>query len=123
MTVKTKTLNTCVNAAILYSCETWGSSSLAKVETLHRKAIKMTLSLKRNIPNDILYIETGLVPLQGCIYKRQYKFWSKIVEDIKNDPHSPVLIIYQQAIDCNLPYVKHYMKLHRGFSDADECYR
>ena len=123
VTVKTKVLNTSVNASILYSCETWGPSSLAKIETLHRKAIKTSLSLKKTIPNDILYIESGLVPLLGSVYKRQYKFWSKILRDIDSDPHSPVSQIYQHAIDRNLPYVKHYRKLHEKFNDAEECMR
>ena len=45
VTVKLKVLRTCVNSAILYSCETWGPSSLVKLETIHRNAIRIALSL------------------------------------------------------------------------------
>ena len=45
------------------------------------------------------------------------------MNDIADDPHSPISQIYKQAINCNLPYIKHYVKLHREFNDADECMR
>ena len=123
VTVKLKVLDTCVKAAILYSCETWGASSLVKVDNLHKKAIRTTLTFKKNTPNDILYVESGLTSLKGSIYKRQYKFWTKILEDIDSDPLSPISQIYKQAIDVNIPYIKHYQKLHRDFTDAYECKR
>ena len=72
VTVKLKVLDTCVNAAVLYSCETWGATSLVKTDALHKNAIKTT-SLKKNTPDDILYVESGLTSLKGSVYKRQYK--------------------------------------------------
>ena len=102
VTVKLKVLDTCVNAAILYSCESWGATSLVKIDAIHKKAIKTTLSLKKNTPNNILYIESGLTSLKGSVYKRQYKFWAKILKDIDNDPHSPISQIYKQAIECTI---------------------
>ena len=30
--------------------------------------------------------------------------------------------IYQQAISCKLPFIKHYMKLHEEFTNADACW-
>ena len=121
VTVKLKVLRTCVNSALLYSCETWGSSSLVKLETIHRNAIRIALSLKRHTPNVVLYTESGMKSLKGAVYKRQYKFWSKILKDIEDNPHSPISEIYKQAIKYKLPYVKHYMNLHNEFNDADEC--
>ena len=121
ITVKLKVLQTCVNSALLYSCETWGPSSLVKLETIHRNAIRIALSLRRTTPNDILHTESGLEPLKGTIYKRQYNFWSKIMKDIEERPNSPISVVYQQAIACKLPFVKHYMMLHEEFSDANDC--
>ena len=60
VTVKVKILNTCVNTAILYSCETWGASSLSKIDIEQKKTIKTALCLKKNTPSDILYVESGL---------------------------------------------------------------
>ena len=70
------------------------------IDALHKNAIKTTLSLKKNTPNDILYVESGLTSLKGSVYKRQYKFWAKILKDIANDRHSSIMQIYLQAIEC-----------------------
>ena len=77
ITVKTKVLHSCVSSSLLYSCETWGSASLAKIEILYRKAIKTTFAVRQNTPNNIIYTEFGLSPLKPTILKRQYKFWEK----------------------------------------------
>ena len=45
------------------------------------------------------------------------------MKDIANDRHSSISQIYLQAIECDLPYIKHYVKLHNDFKDADECMR
>ena len=74
--VKYKVLNSCVKAVIMYSCETWASNNLTRIEVLHRKAIKTTLKMKSNTPNHIMYVESGCKPLRCEIYRRQYKFLS-----------------------------------------------
>ena len=80
--VKKKVLNTCLTAAILYGCETWSSTSLHELETLYRKAIKITFSIRKSTPSEVVYIETGFNELKAEIYKRQHKFWSKILSNI-----------------------------------------
>ena len=62
ITVKFKVLKSCVNATILYAYETWSYSNLARIETLHRRAIKTCTKMMQNTPNDIVYIETGSSP-------------------------------------------------------------
>ena len=71
--VKKKMLKSCLEAAILYECETWSSTSLLKLETLYRKVLKITFSMSKNTPNEIIYIETGYAELKAEIYKRQHK--------------------------------------------------
>ena len=122
ITVKNKVLNTCVNASILYSSETWSSSNLVDIETLHRKAIKTTFTMRRNTPNEIVYVESGHLPLQSTILKRQFKFWSKITKDIEENPDSPITILYQLAINARIPYIRHYTNLHQEFKDDNECF-
>ena len=117
VTVTLKALDTCVNAAVLYSCETRGAKSLIKIDAVNKNGIKTTLSLKQNTPNDILYVESGLSSLKGNAYKRQYRFCAKILKDVA------ISQIYQQAIECSLPYIIHDAKLHNDYKDADECMR
>ena len=123
ITVKFKILSSCVTSTILYSCETWGCSNLSRVNALHRKAIKTCTKMKRNTPNEIVYIESGLAPLTCMVYKRQFKFWDKIKKDIQQNPDSPISKLYTVAINCNLPFIKHYVSLHERFANENKCYQ
>ena len=97
ITVKCKVLNACLRAALLYGHETWSSCSLHKIEILFRKAIKITFSIKMRIPNEIIYRETGVYELKAEIYRSQYKFWSKVKQDIENDPDSSIAKLYKKS--------------------------
>ena len=120
--VKKKILSSCLNASLLYGCETWSSTSLQRVETLYRKAIKITFSLASNTPNEIVFTETGLTELRSQIYKRQYVFWGKVLKSITDNPDSEVSKVLQSAIDKNLQYLRHYRKLHHDFTNNQQCY-
>ena len=122
ITVKFKVLESCINASILYSCETWSSAALSRMETLHRKSLKVVLSLPRSTSTDLLYLESGKRPLKARIYKRQYKFWSKNLKDMDNTPDSPITKLFRLAIESNIPYVKHYINLHKNFANECECF-
>ena len=60
--------------------------------------------------------------LTPTVYKSQYKFWEKIKKNIDDDPDSPISKIITLALHNNIPYLKHYKKLHDRFSNADKCY-
>ena len=83
LVVKKKVLNICLTAAILYGRETWSSTSLHKLETLYRMAIKISFSIRKSATSEVVYIETGFNELKAEIYKRQHKFWSKILSNIE----------------------------------------
>ena len=97
ITVKRKLLSSCLNASLLYGCETWSSASLRKAESLYRKARKITFGMINNTPNEIIFIESGLIELKSEIYKRQYKFWVKTLEMI--DPQSEVSKMLTKALE------------------------
>ena len=123
ITVKKKILSSCLNASLLYSCEIWSSASLRKMETLYKKAIKLTFGMKNNnTPNQIVFIESGLTELKCEIYKRQYNFWMKILSYINNDPYSKVSKILTKGIDKNVHFIRNYKKLANDFMSAQECY-
>ena len=71
-------------------------------------------------PNEIVYIESGLIYLKAEIYKRQFKFWSKIRDNL-NSPSS-LATVYHQAIEKNTHFIRHYKNLHKQFSDEESCY-
>ena len=74
--------------------------------------------MRRNTPNEIVYVESCHLPLQSTILKRQFKFWSKITKDIEENPDSPITILYQLAINARIPYIRHYINLHQEFKDV-----
>ena len=97
MTAKLKELKACLESSLLYGCEAWSSSSLQKVETLYRKAIKITLSMSIRTPTEIVYIESGLAQLKCKVYKRQYIFWKKVLADIENDKNNLHACYHKQS--------------------------
>ena len=78
--------------------------------------------MSKNTPNEIIYIETGYAELKAEIYKRQYKFWSKIIMSIDNVPDNSIFTLYRNAIDKNVQYLKHYKKLHRLYTNHVSCF-
>ena len=108
---------------MLYGQETWSSSSLHKIETLYRKAIKLTFNISLRAPNEIIYIETGFYELKAEIYRAQYKFWSKIKNDIAKDPNTSVAKLFKADIERNVQYLRHYKNLHKNFQNEDECFK
>ena len=122
ITVKKKILNSCLNASLLYGCETWSSASLRAVETLYRKAIKITFGMRNNTPNEIIFIESGLIELKCEVYKRQFKFWEKTMLTANNDYHTVTARIIIRAIEKNIQYIRHYKKLNNNFASANECF-
>ena len=115
-------LKSCLEAAILYGYETCSSTSLLKLEKLYRKVIKITFSMSKNTPNEIIYIETEYAELKAEIYKRQYKFWSKIIMSIDNDPDNSISTLYKNAIDKIVQYLRHYKKLQRLYTNRVSCF-
>ena len=115
VTVKLIVLKACLESSLLYGCETWSSSSLQKVETLHRKAIKITLSMSIRTPTEIVYIESGLAQLKCKVYKRQYIFWKKVLADIESDNNMSIAKIYTLAITKTSTVCTTLPKTTQGF--------
>ena len=120
--IKLKVVNACVNSALTYGCEAWSSCPLNSIEVLQRKALKIALNIQSNTPNEIIYIETGFKPLKTTIYKRQLKFFRKFKNECLNNHDSTISLIFQQAMDANVPFIKHYKKLDETFINIDDCY-
>ena len=110
ISVKLKVANACINSAILYGCESWGSCPLYSIEILQRKALKIVLDISKRTPNEIVYVESGCHTLKPSIYKRQFKFFQKILDDCREYPNSPVSAIYKLALDSNTQFIRHYKK-------------
>ena len=123
ISIKLKIVKACVNASLTYSCETWGRCPLNRLEILQRKAIKMVLNVYNNTPNEIVHVESGIMPLKPQVYKRQLNFFRKMKNDAAANPLSPISRIFNKIIEKNLPYIQHYVKLDQNFENAFDCFK
>ena len=117
--VKLTVLNTCVSASLLYGCEVWGTSNVAKLESLYRHGLRTALSIRNNVNNEIVYLETGDMPLEVRVAKQQLKFWSAICDIVQNHPDHYIAKLVIAA--SNSGYVKYYNELKRKFESIEQC--
>ena len=120
--IKLKVVNACINSSLLYSCESWGSCPLQSIEVLQRKALKMILDVSKTTPNEIVYIESGFNNLKPSIQKRQLKFFQKVKQDCIDNPSSPISVVFLQALNRNIPFLRHYKKLELAYITPQRCY-
>ena len=76
--VKWQVWNSALNAATLYSCETWLTANLRAAEPLYNTSVKQMLGVKSTTCNDLVYIETGLPDVKNVIIDHQVKFLIKL---------------------------------------------
>ena len=119
--VKLKIVEACINASITYSCESWGNCPINQLETLQRNALEIALSIKQNSANDVVYGESGFLPLKPKIYKRQYNYFRKLKNDTLANPHSDLSKIFTEAIEKNIQFTRHYRQMDERFLNEREC--
>ena len=120
--VKLKVVRSCINASLTYGSEAWGNSPLNGLEVLQRKALKIILNVRNSTPNEIVYIESGYIPLKPVVYKRQLKFFRKMKHHSITNPSSPISRIFEEIMTKKMPFIKHYKKLDEKFASPNECY-
>ena len=117
---KIKVLNTCVSAALTYGCEAWGRCNLRSIETIYRQGLKTALSIRPSVNNEIVYMETGQVPLSVRIAKQQLAFWLKIQEKLHDEEYYITKLV-KQAVDLKIDFIIYYKSLQERFGDAESC--
>ena len=117
LTIKLKVLNTCLISSILYGCACWGSFIPKGLEVTHRIAIKTALGIRNNISNEIVYLESGLYPLDCTIKKWQFAFWLK-VENCDNLVMNKIL---NKANAHELESVKFYKERKERYGSPTNC--
>ena len=118
LNVKLKVLRSCTVSSLLYSCETWAECTPRSVEVIHRNGIKTALSIRNSCCNEILYIESGLYPLECEIKKRQLKFCQSL-----NSENSPSYIqrLVEIGMNANIPFIEYYTSLEEKYSTPEKC--
>ena len=68
----------CVKPVLLYGCEVWGWDNLEPIEIFHRSFLKECLGLKSSCSNNMIYAETGRMPLVYEVRIRMASYWLRV---------------------------------------------
>ena len=116
--IKQMVLDTCVNAALVYGCESWGNYLAPTIDTIYRQGLKTALSIRHSVNNEIVYVESDRYPLTIRIKKQQLKFWLSL-QDLDPQHHISKFILL--AVNLNIPYIKHYKNLETLYQNPKNC--
>ena len=104
--------------SLLYNCETFGDYHSVDLERIYHNLIKATLQVRNSTPNEIVLIETGLLPIKAIIYRRQLKFFRRFINGL--DQESSRFDTMKKLNENPPSYLKHYYDLDRKYgSEAD----
>ena len=119
-------MEACILSSLLYSCESWFSENVGKLNSLYLQAIKMVLGVRNSCPSDAVLIESGYPRLQALIKEKQYKFFRKLTSSrchLNDDPFMHLLSVGRlngapsaRYIDSILSFTSTSFTLH----DMDE---
>ena len=119
LNVKLKVLQSCVVSSLLYSCETWSQFTPTNIEVAYRIGIKTALNIRYSCCNEVLYIESGLYPLECEIKKRQLQFWQTLISDTNKLVYIQNLL--QKGLNANIPFVRYYQNLELKYMVPEKC--
>ena len=76
---KKKIFDAQVQPIVLYEAEIWGlDSSSSVIDNVHLFGLKRYLGVDRRTPNDLVYGEVGMFPIQINASVRCIKYWLKL---------------------------------------------
>ena len=84
-----------LTAKILYGCESWLTENYKCIETLYMGAIKGLLGVRKQTPNNIVLLESGIASLRCRVLNQQKRFLLKKLQD-DEEPLTKVFKMCQQ---------------------------
>jgi hypothetical protein len=117
--IKLKVWNSAMNAAILYSSETWLTTNLQCVESSYVSTIKQMLSVRNTTCNDLVYSESGLTNAKSHVFDRQVKFIRTLRERHRNDY---IINTIEKAIAVRSPMGKRIKQLEETTMSHKETF-
>ena len=116
-----KALTACVMSSLLYNCETFGNRLPKALKTTYNKLIRAALQVRSNTPTLIVYIESGLLPIEALVEARQYKFILRFLSSLSSTGNRK--IVFDELLSDPSKYLKHYQNLLSKYKDRHEIYR
>ena len=118
LSVKLKVLKSCVISSILYNCETFGDYVPKDIDSTYTKMLKCCFNARSNISNDILFIESGFLPIKAIILMRQFKFYKRFCKSIKNGSRREKMFNILLTEETN--FIQHYKRLSSRYSCIED---
>ena len=118
--IKLKVLKSCVLSNILYNCEAFGSTLPTDIEKCYHSLLKSCLGVRKNIPNEIVLIESGFIPLIAVVYGRQLNFYRNFKNNLK--PQSTRCILFNKLLESKPSYLQHYVDLDEKYNNKNEIH-
>ena len=91
------------------------------MEVTYRHGLKQALSIRESVNTEIVYIESGKLPLNIRISKQQLKFWTDLKIYLAENTDHPLVNLINQGKELNLSYLNHYIKLEDNFTSPLAC--
>ena len=120
ISVKLKVMQACVLSALLHNCEAFGDKIPKELEKVYFEMIKTCLNVRKNTPNMIVLIESGMMPLKSIIMSRQLNFIRNFTTNFNES--SPRKIIFEHLKNMENPYIKYYIHLSDTYNSKHEIY-
>lgn len=72
--------NIMIKPIILYASEIWGFNNVKILEKVQLRFLKAIFNMKSSTPNNMLYGEFGVFPIELDIQTRMISFWTKLLD-------------------------------------------
>ena len=116
--VKTKVLQSCVMSGLLHNCEAFGSQLPKDLETTYMKLLRSCFSVRSNVPNYILLIESGFLPVKTIVLLRQYNFYKRFRKSIEAGSRRDKMM--QMLLGKKTSYLQHYEELVTKYATGND---
>ena len=108
-------------SSLLFNCETFGNKLPKNLVKEYHKLIRCALGVRANTPIQLLYIESGLLPIEALVEARQFKFFSRFPSTLR--PTSDRNILFDSLSLRPSPYLRHYQQLVEKFNNHHDIYQ
>ena len=118
--VKLKVLRSCVVGSLLHNFEDFGYHTPRELESTYTKLLRCCFNIRSNVPNDIIFIESGLLPIKAVILIRQFKFYKRLFDTVKKNSRRDKMLNMLLEKENRTKYIQHYESLVTRYdSDKD----
>ena len=124
ISVKLNVLLACVQGTLLYNCETFGEKLPSDIKKHYHKLLRCTVNVRGNTPIELVFIETGFLPIKALVEKRQLKFYRRLRNSFRGDDSVRKSVFENLSKDENLTgYLHHYVELDRKYTNPIDIYK